>query len=124
MIKKYAIWNKTDNLYTPSGAMFTPEQWIAKYKWINVPGMVPVISGGSFNGGYCGELHVLKDRYERAGCEFTEEMSDQQIIDTINDFEDAREESAKLSAQAAANVPTDAERIAAALEYQNLATLM
>lgn len=123
MAKKYAIWDKTSNVYTPSGAMFTPEQWIDKFKWINAPGMVPIVSGGSFNGSYCGELNNMKDRYARIGCEFNDSMSDQEIIDTINDFEDARDAEAIEAAKMSADTPTDTERIAAALEYQNLLSM-
>ena len=88
MLTKYQIWDKISNVYTPSGNMYTAEEWINKYKWINIPGMVPV--------------------------------SDEQVLDAIEAWDEQRAAEAKAAAAEAANTPTTEERIAAALEYQNL----
>lgn len=120
MSKRYAIWDKTSNVYTPSGKMFTPDEWISMYGWINMPGAVPVISTGKINGKFSGELYEMKDMYADRGCVFTDNMTDQQILDAIEAWEDAQAEAAKQAAEEAAAVPTEGERIAAALEYQNL----
>ena len=119
MSKRYAIWNKTDDVYTPSGAKFTAEEWISRYVWINVPTAVPIIAAGMINGALIDELGQMKARYEQQGATFEEGLSDQQLLDAIEAFED--EQAAKAAAAAAE--PTSDERIAAALEYQNLLSL-
>lgn len=120
MTKRYQIWDKVSNVYTPSGNMYTAEEWINKYKWINIPGMVPVMSAGSINGALIDELHQMKSRYEQQGATFDDTLTDQQLLDAIEAFEDQRNEEAKIAAQEAAATPTAEERIAAAMEYANL----
>ena len=44
---RYQIWNKTDKIYTPGGPVFTPEEWINLYQWIDSPTATPVIGGGT-----------------------------------------------------------------------------
>lgn len=120
MLTKYQIWDKVSNVYTPSGNMYTAEEWINKYKWINIPGMVPVMSAGSINGAMIADLASMKKNAIAQGCEFTDDMSDEQVLEAIEAFEDQRAADAKAAAEEAANTPTTEERIAAALEYQNL----
>lgn len=119
MAKRYAIWNKTDDIYTPVGVKLTAAQWIEKYAWINAPGAIPVVAAGMINGALIDELGQMKARYEQQGATFDEGLSDQQLLDAIEAWED--EQAAKAAAAAAE--PTSDERIAAALEYQNLLSL-
>ena len=120
MNKKYQIWDKTSNVYTPSGAEFTPEQWIARYKWINNPNMTCVLSAGSFNGALIDELSRMKSRAEDQGAMFEDNLSNEELLDSIAAWEDEQ----KQKSEQMASEPTSEERIAAALEYQNLASLM
>ena len=119
-MNKYQIWDKQSNIYTPSGKMFTPAQWISMYEWINMPGAVAVISTGRINGKFSGELNEMKEMYEQQGCVFTDGMSNQEILDAIEAFEDQRAADAKAAAEEAANTPSAEERLAAAVEFQNL----
>ena len=119
-MNKYQIWDKKTNIYTPSGKMFTPAQWISMYEWINMPGAVPVISTGRINGKFSGELNEMKEMYEQQGCTFTEGMSNQEILDAIEAFDDQRAADAIAAADDAANTPSAEERLAAAVEFQNL----
>lgn len=119
MASRYAIWNKTDTVYTPAGEALTPEQWISKYGWINAPGAVPIVSAGLINGAICGELNQMKTNAERQGATFDEGLDNQQLLDAIEAWENER--AAKAAARAAE--PTAEERIAAAMEYQNLLSL-
>lgn len=123
-MKRYQIWDKKSDIYTPSGKVFTAAEWIAQYGWINMPGAVPVISAGRINGKFSGELNEMKEIYEERGCVFSDGMTNEQILETIETFDEAKAEEAKQAAEDAAATPTADERIAAALEYQNLATLM
>ena len=120
MLNKYCIWDKTSNVYTPSGNMYTAEEWINKYKWINIPGMVPVMSAGNINGAMIADLASMKKNAIAQGCTFTDGMTDEQVLEAIEAWENQKSEEAKAAVQEAANTPTTEERIAAALEYQNL----
>lgn len=120
MLNKYQIWDKVSNVYTPSGNMYTAEEWINKYKWINIPGMVPVMSAGNINGAMIADLASMKKNAIAQGCTFTDGMTDEQVLEAIEAWENQKSEEAKAAVQEAANTPTTEERIAAALEYQNL----
>ena len=120
MSKRYAIWDKVSDIYTPVGERLTAQQWIARYGWIKAPGSVPVVAAGLINGALIDELSQMKNRYEQQGCVFTDGMSNQQILDTIEEFEYQRAAEAKASAEEAANTPSAEERLAAAVEFQNL----
>lgn len=120
MLNKYQIWDKVSNVYTPSGNMYTAEEWINKYKWINIPGMVPVMSAGNINGAMIADLASMKKNAIAQGCVFEEGLSDEQVLEAIEAWEDERAAEARAAAEEAANTPTTEERIAAALEYQNL----
>lgn len=123
MSKRYAIWNKTDTVYTPSGANFTAEQWMDRYSWIKISSAVPVMSAGLFNGSMIDELGRMKTRCEAAGATFDADLSGQDLLDAIEAWED--EQAAKAAEEAAelANQPTTEERIAAAMEFQNMLSL-
>ena len=120
MATRYAIWDKVSDIYTPAGPKLTAEEWIAKYGWINAPGVVPIVAAGPINGALIDELGQMKSRYEQQGATFEDTLTDQQLLDVIEAFEDQRNEEAKIAAQEAAATPTSEERIAAAMEYANL----
>lgn len=120
MLNRYQIWDKVSNVYTPSGNMYTAEEWINKYKWISIPGMVPVMSADNINGAMIADLASMKKNAIAQGCVIEEGLSDEQVLEAIEAWEEQRAAEAKAAAQEAANTPTTEERIAAALEYQNL----
>lgn len=113
-MSKYKIWNKTDLIYTPSGEELSPEQWLDRYKWAKNPNAKMVISGGTINGAFCGELNNMKEMYRKMGATITDDMSDEEVLAAIEDFEDN---------PPWANQPTIEERTAAALEAQVLLSL-
>lgn len=120
MSKRYAIWDKVSDIYTPVGERLSAQQWIDRYGWIKAPGSVPIVAAGLINGALIDELGQMKSRYEQQGCTFTESMSNQEILDAIEAFEDQRAADAKVAAEEAANTPSAEERLAAAVEFQNL----
>ena len=108
-MNRYAIWNKKDNIYTPSGAKFTAQQWIEKYPIAEIENVKVVCAGGTLNGAFFGILSDMIDMYKKNGCDFSNCTADQDYLDTIEAFEDkANEPSTEVSAQ---------ERTAAALEF-------
>lgn len=123
MSARYTIWNKTDDIYTPAGPKLTAEQWIEKYGWAGAPSTVVVISAGPINGALIDELSRMKSRCEKQGATFDEGLNNQQLLDAIEAWED--EQAAKAAEEAATRAaePTAEERIAAAMEYQNLLSL-
>lgn len=113
---RYQIWDKKSNIITPVGNVFTPEKWIEKHPMAGITGIKFVISGGVINGGFAGELSSMVEHYKKEGCDFSACTLDQEFLDAIEAFEDAR------NAEAANTVSTE-ERTAAALEFLALNTL-
>lgn len=119
MAKRYVLWDKVSDVYTPVGERLTAAQWIERYGWITAPGTIPVLSAGPINGALIDELNQMKARCERAGATFDNDLTSEQLLNAIEAWED---EQAAKAAEAASNPSAD-ERIAAALEYQNLLSL-
>ncbi len=111
---KYKIWNGTDEIYTPV-AHFTPEQWRKQWPWAGIPGVKVVISGGILNGAFCQEFETFKTQAIKSGVAITDDMTDDEVLAAIEAFED--------TAPVVDDTPSPEERIAAALEYQTLASL-
>ncbi len=109
---KLQIWDKVSPIFTPSGEMFTAEQWIEMYKWANIPGAIPVISVGPINGGEMSELSVLKANAVSMGATFADNLTSEELLDAIVAFHDEAN-------AAAANAVSDQTRIADALEDMN-----
>lgn len=119
MAKRYAIWDKQTPVITPSGAVYTAEQWIAKRPAAGLKTTTVLVANGEINGAIYDTLGALKNRCESQGAEFGEELTGQELLDACEAWMDEQEAAAKE----AANQPTTEERIAAALEYQNLLSL-
>ncbi|MBQ8507236.1 MAG: hypothetical protein IJ466_07405 [Clostridia bacterium] len=111
MAKRYEIWDKVSPVITPIGEYFTPEQWIAKYP--AAAHITYVCQAGKIKGGFFDSLHQLKTVRGMEGCDFSACTTDEEILEAIEAFEDAR------NAEAANYVSTE-ERIAAALEAQTM----
>nr|DAQ76839.1 MAG TPA: hypothetical protein [Caudoviricetes sp.] len=112
---RYAVWNKEDTIYTPVGEALTPEQWIGRYGWMNNPAAVPVVAAGLINGAFCGELNEMKNSYENMGADFSGCTTNEEILGAIEAFENQM--------NTPSTEPSAEERIAAAMEYQNLLSL-
>lgn len=110
---KYAIWDKKCNVYTPSGRMYTAEQWIEKHPIAELASAVVICSASEINGAFFGVLSQMKSVWEAHGADFSACTTDEEVLTAIESFENAR--------SAATNESVSAEeRIAAALEAQNL----
>lgn len=114
-MKRYAIWNKVDPIITPIGEVLTAEQWIARYPVAGIDSITVVCAAGEINGGFFGTLGQMVQMYEAQGCDFTTYITAEDKLAAIEAFEDAM--------NTPSDEPTTDERIAAALEYQVMASL-
>lgn len=110
MANRYAIWDKASSVITPSGEFFTPDQWLARYPAARV--LTYVCQAGEINGGFFDSLAQMKAVYGQAGCDFSACETDEDYLNAIEAYEDAQRQ--------AEPAPSSEERIAAALEAQNL----
>ena len=111
-MKRYAIWNKQDPIITPIGEVLTAEKWIDRYPVAGVPSITVVCGAGEINGAFFGTLGQMCQMYEGMGADFSACETAEDKLAVIEAFED---EMNKPS-----NEPTAEERIAAAMEYQNM----
>lgn len=107
--KRYQVWDEVSDVITPSGEVFTADEWIVRYPMAMKPEVKLVISGGVINGAFCGELNTMINAYEANGCDFSNCIEDQDYLDAIELFED------EFSKPQEGYVDPN-ERIAAALE--------
>ena len=112
MLKRYAIWDKQSPIITPVGEVLSSEQWIDRYPMAGLESITVVCAAGEINGGFFGTLGQMVQMYEVQGADFSDATTDIEKLEVIEAFEDAM------------NVPSDEstpeERIAAALEYNNM----
>ena len=105
---RYQIWNKTDDILCSTGTRFTAAEYIAAHPIANYCKMIvgaPPITGAVFL-----EFETTKAEMIKRGCPITNEMTDEQVLAAIEYFEDNPPELE----------PSAEERIAAAMEYQNV----
>lgn len=115
MLKRYAIWDKQTDIITPIFEVLTPQQWIERYTVAGIKGITVVCSAGEINGGFFGTLGQMVQMYEQAGCNFSNCTTDIEKLEAIEAFEDEQRKTSM-------NTVSPEERIAAAMEYQNLMT--
>lgn len=114
-MKRYAIWDKQSSIITPIGEVLSPDQWISRYPVAGVPSITVVCAAGEINGGFFGTLGQMCQMYEAQGADFSACETAEDKLAVIEAFEDAM--------NAPVEVVTAEERIAAALEYQVMASL-
>ena len=110
---KYKIWNKTDSLITPIGEVLTPQQVIERHPAAGLEGMKYIIADQPISMAVFMEFEATKAFYKQLGVPITDDMTDQEVLDAISAWEE----------NPPAPEPTAEERIAAALEFQNLTSL-
>lgn len=115
MSKRYAIWNKQDVIITPIGEVLTAEQWKERYPVAALENITVVCGAGEVNGSFFGTLGQMVNLYEKQGCDFSNCVTDEDKLAAIEAFEDEMNKPD--------DTPSAEERIAAAMEYQVMATL-
>lgn len=114
ILKKYAIWDKQSPVITPIGEVLTAEQWIERYPMAALDSITVVCGAGEINGSFFGTLGQMVQMYEAQGADFSEATTDIEKLEVIEAFEDA------INNPPDTGESTPEERIAAALEYNNL----
>lgn len=109
---RYKIWDKQEPIYTPVGEVFTAQQWLDKWPWAKLPNTKCVISAGPINGAVMGEFSSFVEQYKKMGCPIDDAMTDEEILQAIEDFEDNPPEPE----------PTIEERAIALEEFKAMAT--
>ena len=114
---RYKFWDKKEDIYTlgkdrDTGKMqWSAEDYIShKAPWAANPAVKVIVSDGPINGMVFQEFTVSRDQYIRMGMEIPEGATDEDILALMEAWEDRKPDTA----------PSPQERIAAALEYQNL----
>ena len=110
---KYAIWNKQDPIYTLVGECIPASEYLAKHAWAQIPGVRVIVGGGNINGTMFLEFDATKEFYVKQGMEIPEGATDEEILALMEAW-DSRVIEPEVTAE---------ERIAAALEYQNLVNM-
>lgn len=105
--KRYKIWDKTSEVITPIGEVLTPEQWMGRYPVSRV--LPTVVAGGTVNGAFFGIYQEMVDLYEKNGCDFSGCATEQEHLDAIEAFEDARNSNGEV-------VPSAYDEMAGAIE--------
>lgn len=108
---RYQIWDKTSDIFTPSGKKYTATEWLSKYPWADLPDVKMIITSGTINGGVAMEFQATVDRYTEMGADFSNCETDEDYLAAIEDFE---------LHPPGYDQPTIEERTAAALEAQVL----
>ncbi len=114
-MKRYAIWNKQDPVLTPIGEVLTAAQWMERYPIAGVPSVTVVCGAGEINGAFFGTLGQMVQMYEAQGADFAGCQTAEDKLAVIEAFEDKMNQPS--------TEPSADERIAAALEYQVMASL-
>lgn len=115
-MKRYAIWDKKSPVIVPTGKIFTAEQWIEQYPVAALDSITVICSAGEVNGGFFGTLGQMVQLWEAQGADFSECATAEEKLELIEALED--EMNAPVETE-----PTAEEHIAAALEYQVMASL-
>lgn len=116
---KYAIWDKKTDIYTlgkdeKGRAHLTAREYIEENApWAANPAVKVIVGGGAINGTVFMEFEATKEFYKKQGAAIEDGMTDGEVLAAIEAFEDAPPVSD----------PSAEERIAAAMEYQNLVNM-
>ena len=130
-MKRYVIWNKTDDIYTlgkdavTGKSHWTAQEYIDNHApWAAIPTVKVIVGGGHINGTVFMEFDTVVDLckkqqqqirdlnpdFDFGEGEIVDGMTDREILDAIEYFEDH-----PLPPE-----PSPEERIAAALEFSNV----
>lgn len=118
---KYKLWDKQSPIYTlgrdENGKMiWDAQEYIDTHApWAANPAVKIIVADGPINGMVFMDFWNVKNRAIESGLEIPEGFTDEEVLGLLENWEDIN----NLPDQ----TPTAQERIAAAMEYQNLLTM-
>lgn len=118
-MKRFAIWDKVSPIITPIGEVLSADQWKARYPVAQLNTITVICAAGEINGAIFDTLGAMVQRYEAQGLDFSACSTNEEKLALIEAYEDEKEAFASMTS----DEPTAEERIAAALEYQVMASL-
>lgn len=113
---QFAFWDKKSDIYTPGVDRNGKGHWTAaeyiqeKAPWAANPNVKVLVADGPINGACFMEFNATKAHYKSMGAAITDNMTDDEALAAIEDF----------IANPPPAAPSAEERIAAAMEYQNI----
>lgn len=117
---KYIFWDKQSDIYTlgkdrDTGKMqWTAEEYLnQKAPWAKNPNVKVIVAGGAINGLLFMEYEQTKAMYVNMGMEIPDGTTDEEVLALMEAWDNRKPET----------TPDAEERIAAALEYQNLVSM-
>ena len=99
MLKKYSLWDKQSPVITPSGEIFTADQWIERYPIAALENIHIVGAAGVINGGIFGVLEQMIAEAQSQGCEFDEGLTPLECLERIEEFEEEIEAEMQIKMQ-------------------------
>lgn len=90
-MSKYILWDRHSSVITPSGEIFSAQDWENRYPSAQV--LLFVMSGeekmpeGFMSGAFMQSYPSMKNMYEQMGCDFTGIAEGQPVLDAIEAFE-------------------------------------
>lgn len=122
-MKRFAIWDKKSDVLTPSGEVFTAEQWMERYPVARLDNITVLCSAGEINGGFFGTLGQMVQVYESEGADFSSCETNEDKLAVIEAFDEARKNAFSNTISNEELTATSLASIASSLEYQNMMTL-
>ena len=126
-MKRYAIWNKEDDILTPIGEVISPEKWIERYPIAGIESITVVCAAGEINGAFFGTLGEMVRTAEAQGADFSACTTPEEKLAVIEALEERKEAEAQAKAEELAQQKAldsaSLASIAASMEYQNMLTL-
>lgn len=120
-MSRYIMWNHVSNVITPSGEVFTPQEWDSRYP---AAALIPyVMSGGDMNGALMQSYGSMKDMAIAEGCDLTGIADGQDVLDAIEAFENARAQQAIADEQAQKEAEAAEAQAAAELAQREVEAL-
>lgn len=123
----YKFWDKKEDIYSPGSdsksgkSHWSANEYIADMAgWAGLSNAKVVISDGDINGEVFMSFTRLKSDAERMGFVVPEVATDEEVLRAISEWEERVALERRIAAIEAKKIPTTEERIAAAMEFQNL----
>ena len=120
-MSRYVLWDRVSQVITPSGEIFTPQEWEDRYP---AAALIPyVMSGKSMNGALMQDYETMKDMAIAQGCDLDGIADGQPVLDAIEAFEDAQAEAQQAAEESARQAELEEAALANELAQREVEAL-